>query len=158
MCVISLFSGLFDILRPQSSLKFHPCQVPIPTWPLSHLFCQNLKMSLMSFLTSSLWPFSMRFFFKIILSLSFTLSTIPSVQQQSSTSCHPWLKTTNQKRIKLIFQQFSVAARRVRVNGTDLCNPFIHLHMVLQWGIFHSAPRLFVQVLFRYVTIPAYLY
>lgn len=62
MCVISLFSGLFDILRPQSSLKFHPRQVSIPTWPLSHLFCQNLKMSLMSFLTSSLWDFSSRLF------------------------------------------------------------------------------------------------
>lgn len=37
MCVISLFSGLFDILCPQSFsdtiFKFHPCQVLIPTLP-----------------------------------------------------------------------------------------------------------------------------
>lgn len=80
---------------------------------------------------------------------------IPSVQDQSSTSWAPWIKMTNQKWIKLIFQLFSVIERfKLHSNmplECDGCWPVQsvhHLTPVLRREVRHSAVRHFVRVPF----------
>lgn len=104
MCVISLFSGLFDILCPQSFsdtiFKFHPCQVLIPTLPplisLSEL--KNVFDVFTHFLLMPLW--------ELVVFFSSYPSVFPPHTQCLTSGKYPLppiTQTTNQKWMKLTF-------------------------------------------------------
>ena len=135
-CVISLFSGLFDMSPRDIILKLHPCPTLIPTSPPLLSICLNLKMSVMSWHTSSFVP-------------SFSRRVFPPPCQTFSvfyTRAGAYLLPPMTK------------------NGSDWCSSYPlwrqggllptctwvwrALHRVSQWGILPSAPHLFVQVLF----------
>lgn len=114
----------------------------------------------MSLLTSSLCPLSMRFVGVFFFSdtLQFFLHFAKHFQcLTSEQSLLPSMNTNyQQKWIKLLFQLSSVVAKWAAFKHAPECEgrwpeqPIYHVHLVLQWGIIHSASRLFVQVFFRY--------
>lgn len=137
-CIISLFSLIFLALSPCDTIrKFHLCQILIPDWP--PLIRLNLKMSLMS-----LPAFTPRalFLWNFLFSL-FTFSSIPTVYIRAVPLA------TDQKQIELRTTPPGMASWVLfkRAHEHEWHWP-AHLaptlHLVLQWGVFHSARSIFV--------------